>query len=437
MGGNGGYIVDEQVENAFDSQAKSAEMGVIGALIGNQKTGDVLYPMLEPDMFLFPQLKAIYGACRELYRESRAADVITVSGKLGGEHRETMASCVAFAPNISPGRAVQYAAIVHENWRKRMLYSQLAELAMDAVTSGVLAKDITTRMEEIAASQNRLEQAVLDDSAKSMATCVAEFMCSLQRQPDAIKTGFRDLDYLTGGFQRKGVYVISARPGAGKTDFSLHLAVNMSKTVRVNYNTLEMPATQCVDRIISRITGINSALIRDHKLTDADYASIAKVAGVIYKIPLMIDDQDAITASEVKGKILKHHPDIIFLDNLQLMGASTSKKNQWEEISETTKMLKGIALKHNVVIVLLVQETRESGKGKPTLAGLRGSSSVEADADAVIFIRNEPVEGILQGEDYIETEMHVAKNRHGGTGVCRFHWQPQYHKYLAVQEGTR
>ena len=55
-----------------------------------------------------------------------------------------------------------------------------------------------------------------------------------------------------GGLQRGCLYIIAARPGDGKTDFALHLAVQLAKRCRVDYRSLEMTkeTTQGGERMI-------------------------------------------------------------------------------------------------------------------------------------------------------------------------------------------
>ena len=43
-----------------------------------------------------------------------------------------------------------------------------------------------------------------------------------------LKTGFRDLDNKTAGFQRGDLIIIGARPAMGKTTFAQNLAYNIA-----------------------------------------------------------------------------------------------------------------------------------------------------------------------------------------------------------------
>ena len=105
----------------------------------------------------------------------------------------------------------------------------------------------------------------------------------------------------------------------------------------------------------------------------------------------------------------------------------------WQITGEITHSLKAMAQKHNVAIVALVQMGRAVDRQKePTLSDLKGGSDIEADADGVIFMRPKKTEDFLSGDDAWEVDAIIAKNRHGGMGRMQFHWQPQYHNYIPV-----
>lgn len=66
------------------------------------------------------------------------------------------------------------------------------------------------------------------------------------------------------------------------------------------------------------------------------------------------------------------------------------------------------------------------------LEDLRGSGTIEQDANSAIFVENRRTEDSkeLRGEDaYQDTAVMYAKNREGPTGVVSMRWQPQYHQW--------
>jgi len=70
-----------------------------------------------------------------------------------------------------------------------------------------------------------------------------------------VKTGFREFDNLTGGFE-SGFIVIGARPSMGKTAFAVSLAISMARLgSAVGFISLEMPNVQLAGRLASIVSG--------------------------------------------------------------------------------------------------------------------------------------------------------------------------------------
>lgn len=416
----------------FGNPRRLAEMSVIGCILLYPDGREDVFRLLLPEMFASEELRDIYAAALALHEEGSPVDAVLITGRLGDTCKQLLAECADVTPSL--GSALRYAEIVRENWRLRIFGEQLFGLAYQCEDRGSTMKDLIPAAETVLEFQREIEKGIREDSARVLKECLAEYVVKLGSPPDALKTGYGLLDYLTGGLQRKGLYVLAARPGKGKTDFALNLALRMSRTYRVNYNTMEMPREQCTQRLVSNVTRINEANMRDRKLTQKDYANIAVATEAICQASLVLDEKVRVTAAEVKGRILRYRPDLIILDSLQLMDKKRSGRQQEHEaVADTTHMLKELAVTYNVTILLLVQETREADKGgPPTMSGLYGGSAVEQDADAVLFIRNEAVGNrIISGDDFIESKVHIVKNRHGGEGVCDFQYQPQYHRFIA------
>lgn len=68
-----------------------------------------------------------------------------------------------------------------------------------------------------------------------------------------IPSGFPDLDKMTSGWQKSNLIIIAARPGMGKTSFTLALARNASMDYEkpVALFSLEMNNIELVNRLIS------------------------------------------------------------------------------------------------------------------------------------------------------------------------------------------
>ena len=242
-----------------------------------------------------------------------------------------------------------------------------------------------------------------------------------------------------GGLQRGCLYIIAARPGDGKTDFALHLAVQLAKRCRVDYRSLEMTKEQLVHRVLSRVCMIKSTRFRDHDLDENAQKRIGIAAARMGDLHLVMDDTPGVSAGDVEAKLASGKPDVMFIDYLGLMrGDAAGNKPLWQITGEITHALKESARRHGAAVVALVQLARAADRQKePALSDLKGGSDIEADADGVIFMRPQKTGEFLSGDDAWPVEAVIAKNRHGGVGRLRFNWQPQYHNYVPTDNTRR
>ena len=138
-----------------------------------------------------------------------------------------------------------------------------------------------------------------------------------------IPTGFRDIDELTQGLQKKDLIVVAGRPLMGKTSFALSLANNMA-VKRDNYVvffSLEMSKEQLVTRILSMESGIDREKLMNGNMKDEEWEDFVRSAGVISQSHLIIDDTPSIEISDLctkcRGLALENKLDIIMIDYLQ------------------------------------------------------------------------------------------------------------------------
>jgi hypothetical protein len=101
-------------------------------------------------------------------------------------------------------------------------------------------------------------------------------------------------------------------------------------------------------------------------------------------------------------------------------------------------VLKVLAMTLKVPIIALSQMSRDSEKGvgstprEPRLSDLRGSGSIEQDADAVIFIHR--VDAATNAEGPRQIKIIVAKNRFGPPGAAYMHFYADRMGFEAARE---
>ncbi|HJX70372.1 MAG TPA: DnaB-like helicase C-terminal domain-containing protein, partial [Bacteroidales bacterium] len=135
----------------------------------------------------------------------------------------------------------------------------------------------------------------------------------------------------------------------------------------------------------------------------------------------------------------QHHIDIIIIDYLQLMtGATDTRGNREQEVSNISRALKGIAKELDVPVIALSQLNRSveirSGSKRPQLSDLRESGAIEQDADMVIFIHRPEKYGFLEDEEGNSlkglAELILAKHRNGPIGEIMLRFKDEFAKFV-------
>lgn len=419
------------------------EMSVIGALLINddKKQLNKAFERLSPAYFKGEPCRRMFEAIKKQYSESEEVDVVIAVSSLGSDYnyRNIAVQCMECVPSGSLLTA--YTDNLISQYRAHILYTTCEAINQDLLISQDIEtiRSATEKLQSMISLQHEYDSKSKNSTSLEMLDMVVEHLNFLKSKgsEQEHKTGIKLLDYVLGGICSKSVTVISGRSGMGKTDIAVFLAVSLAnKGAKVLYLTMEMPRTQLMARIASRITKINSTKLRDRSLSESEFNLVAKAEYEIAGIPLIADEEQNLSVESISQKIKQYKPHIVVIDHLGLMNQE-GKRNPWEAVAENSKKIKQLAMKENIAVIELVQQTREvdGRKNKGAfLSDLKGSDCIGNDADTVMFIRADKDDnaGFISGEQYIPAFLQIAKNRHGAVGTIPFNWYPQYHDYIQI-----
>jgi len=421
-------------------QAKELEEAVLGAIMLEKSAFDSLVDTnLKPECFYVESHQTIFRAMMDMQQRGIPIDILTVVEELkrkeqldavGGPYYVTkLTNAVVSTANIDA-----HARIILQKFIQRELIRISGEIIGDAYEDSTdvfdLLDDSETKMFNI--TNNYLKKN-FEDIGNVLAKAITRIDHLRQQEDDisGVTSGFASLDRITYGWQPTDLIILAARPSVGKTAFALNLARNAAlnpvKPTAVGFFSLEMSASQLVQRILSAESEIMLEKISRGKLEDYEYQQLhTKGIKKLETAPLYIDDTAALNIFEFRAKarrlVNKHNVGLIIIDYLQLMsGTGDRGSNREQEISNISRNLKALAKELNIPIIALSQlsravETRKESK-MPQLSDLRESGAIEQDADMVMFIyrpeyyenfQNEHGES-TQGETHIK----IAKHRNG------------------------
>ena len=245
--------------------------------------------------------------------------------------------------------------------------------------------------------------------------------------PNGLPTGISGLDskLMGGGLRPKQFVVIAGRPGMGKSELALNIAINQCYTLggRVAFYSLEMSKEELNVRTLTNITEIPAWRFGAGALSDKHLTHIHRLSDRLSKMNLMVSDDPMIRPSQLHARVKRAklmYPDLnlVVVDYLQLMVAQGGEGNREQEISVISRGLKRMAMDLGIPVIGISQLSRkcESRKGKqPILSDLRESGAIEQDADIVVFCFRPH---IYTRDDRHEKIMKLilAKQRNGPTG---------------------
>ena len=253
-----------------------------------------------------------------------------------------------------------------------------------------------------------------DGCADAMSAAHAEYLATDEGGPNALRTGFRELDQaLNGGFRPGAMYVLASRPGIGKSALALHFAGKLASADHaVAYVSLEMSASDCAARLLTAASGVQRPYKRGFLNTEAK-RKLRESAEALRHLPVTFMDAHEATLGAIRSRLarLARRPALLVIDYLQLLSCPGHEVRA-VEVGAISRSLKQLALQQDLPVLALSQLNRgmEQQNREPRLSDLRESGSIEQDADAVMLMHRLKVSDDGKTED---VQVALRKNRNG------------------------
>ncbi|MBQ6393840.1 replicative DNA helicase [Candidatus Saccharibacteria bacterium] len=446
--------MENEPSGRIPPQDLNAEKSLLGAmLISESAFPDVLERVSYKD-FYDKRHAEIFRAMTSLYEKRRPIDLLTLSSELkslktlkdvGGSPYLT--ELTNYVPTASHAEA--YADIIAAASTRRKLIDAGTNIVEKAYEDGQEIESLIGKVEkelfEVSDKNKKTDYVALSDLLVDAYNRVEE-LHNNKGALRGLKTGFRDLDNKTAGFQQGDLIIIGARPAMGKTTFAQNIAYNAATINKrgVLFFSMEMASNEIVERMISDASGIDNWKIRTGNISNDDFAKLSEALGEMDDIPLYIDDTSSMTILELRNRARRaaHEHDIglIIVDYLTLLQGSDRYAGQRvQEVTEISRGLKTLARELKIPVIALAQLNRQlSGRDdpRPVLSDLRESGSIEQDADLVMFLHR-PDYYHQNEDDYEETnitELIIAKHRHGPVGKVELYFHKELLRFMSLDK---
>lgn len=401
------------------------EKAILGSVLQNPiiLSKEVVEHNFMPAFFHFEKNRLVFVTVLQLYNAGITPDILSLTQKLQNDNNLDKIGGASFIAELTDFSSVSniafYLGEVKKFWEKRQLFTYLQE-GQKALKNGADSQEITDNLNDalinlqIVADPTQSELSLTEILERFKKDC--DRKRELNQEYIGVPTGFPTYDKVTSGLQEEEYIIIAARPSMGKTALAISMINNMlERGIPVALFSLEMSATQIIQRFLAIQTETNLYHLRNGLKDNEKYDKIFNdfTLNHFASLPLKLIDETNINIKTLKAKAryLKKIFDvkIIFIDYIGLIDSGMPQAKVYEQQSYISKELKKLAKELKIPVVALCQVARDAEGKEPTLANLRGSGSIEQDADQVILIH-----GDRESDDpIIERTFLLAKNRNG------------------------
>ena len=450
-----------------------AEQSVIGSILFSNDIFDEINTIINSKNFYDPMHQRIFGAIEKLIYGGMLANPITLKNYFENETDkinipEYLVKITKFSS--SSRQAIEYSKIIYDLFVKRELIKISENIIDSAKISEIdnsgkkIIEDSEKALFDLAEKGSFSTSLVKFDEALRMTIDMASNAYKNEEGIVGVPTGLRDLDDKLGGLHKSDLVIIAGRPSMGKTALATNIAFNAARKIQnegkkttVAFFSLEMSSEQLSTRILAEQSRITSNDIRRGRISEDQFDKFIETSKDISELPLYIDETPAISIAALSNRARRikrlYGLEMIVIDYIQLMTATSRKDGRVQEISEITQGLKALAKELAVPVLALSQLSRaveQRDNNKPQLADLRESGSIEQDADVVMFVyreayyleRKEPRPATVEYAEWQAkmsevsnvAEIIVGKQRHGPTGNIFLEFEAMFTKFKDIQK---
>lgn len=418
----------------FDENSERLLLGSM--LMDNKCIGDVI-SKLTSEMFYNPKHRMIFENIIRLYKSGVNADICSLNAFMMNNGLIEKAGGPAYIADLTTevagcSNAEFYMNNVIHHAQSRALKVTLSESLgkLGSSDNSELIMDIEDKMFRISAATT----ATKIWTPEELATEYNEYLRYNEEtwgEEKGIKVGFPTLDRMTDGFQPEDVIIIGARPSIGKTALGISMMQNLlERDVPCGFISAEMSQRQIMTRMISQRTRIDGSTIRSGKYTEEVKRKLYEATSYYASRKFYIDETSNITLNNLvsSARHMKIHygVKIIFIDYIGLITVDGDGP-VWDKVSDVSKSLKSLARELKIPIVALSQLGREAEGNTPNISNIRGSGSVEQDADLVILLNRErDLTCYKNPNPFLERDLTLAKHRNGPCGKVYLDFEKEF-----------
>ena len=252
-----------------------------------------------------------------------------------------------------------------------------------------------------------------------------------------IPTVFPTVDKMLGGLQ-KGIHLLAAEPGAGKTTFSLQVARQAaSKGHPVLFVSFEESLDRLTLKMLCSAAGLSLKRFTDGYGKADELKPAIQQHGPDLSFVHLIEGTSKTAVQQIKAKALQimqragKDQCLIIVDYLQRWATITAEHftDFRHTVSGLVTELRESSMRLDSPVLVISSQNR-GGQGSGSLTSLKESGDLEYSADSALFLtKNE--ERPVNGTDRA-VELEIRKNRYGDQGKVELLFKPERGEFREV-----
>ncbi|MBR2829412.1 MAG: AAA family ATPase, partial [Solobacterium sp.] len=282
--------------------APEAEASLLGTMmVYPNATRIAIEEGLSEDDFYSEANRRVFQAVQSLYQEGSPVDLTTVSTRLNDlgqlEHSGGLGYLTALADAaVTSANTKNYVRMIHDKAVIRSLIETADRISEEGMEGQPDINEYLDRAEKAVLNISRSRRTSEFRNSQQLMTDV---LSNIQKMSDnhsditGLKTGYRDLDRITHGFQKGDLIILAARPSMGKTAVALNLALHSAlyePKKAVDIFSLEMSAEQLAMRLLSAHARVPGDNLKTGYLSNEQWNKVNEAAAELRMLNLYIDD---------------------------------------------------------------------------------------------------------------------------------------------------
>jgi len=405
------------------------EEAILGCLLSEKNAFNVVEPYVnKKEVWWTTRNWLLYKKIASMKKRGEDVDLITVSSSMSKEESKVMdnywLSGLATENQVTVFSSKTYAIKLYEKYLLRQAITMTREVQTKAYQNDTDVYNVLSDAHSVIGELIELRPTVGFNMDETMNKAIDQMV---SKENSLVRTGYIDIDKMSGGMTKGEITIVGGRPGHGKTTFLINLVSRLiHQGQRVILFNRELPNTEVAKKLLCLESGqLSYSMIRNGTFGNGEIEELEKTKNTIKM--LYTSDRFAMfdkikdfnqTAIEVK----RFKPDVIVDDYIQLIEPDSKIDQRRLQLEKICNDYKWLAKTSDASVILASQLNRHleirGGKSIPQLTDLAESGAIEQVAENVLFVhylwKIDSKKGDINRIDVVS-----RKCRYGLTGTAR------------------